>query len=173
MAQNFDDAPCSPLPSRLVLGSSSPRRLELLAQIGLEPDLVETPAIDETPQKGEKPRQYAARMAREKAEVLEPHHLGSYILTGDTVVAAGTRILPQAQTLAQARNCLERLSGRRHSVYSALTIITDAGQVHQRMSQSRVTFKRLSAGEVSSYLDSGEWQGKAGLSSKTKPDAAR
>lgn len=147
---------------RLILGSGSPRRLELLAQIGLEPDLVEAPDIDETPEKGEKPRPYAVRMARQKAEALEPHHLGDFIITGDTVVATGSRILPKALTLADARACLERLSGRSHNVFSALTIITNTGQVHERLSQNRVTFKRLNAAEISSYLDSGEWQGKAG-----------
>ena len=152
----------APLGPRLVLGSSSPRRLELLAQIGLEPDLIEAPDIDETPEKGEKPRAYAARMARQKAEALEPHHLGDFIVTGDTVVAAGSRILPKATTLAEARECLDRLSGRSHNVFSALTIIGEDGQVHERLSQNRVTFKRLSASEISSYLDSGEWQGKAG-----------
>lgn len=157
-----DEGQAKALGPRLVLGSSSPRRLELLGQIGLEPDVIEAPNIDETPQKGEKPRPYAARMAREKAEALEPHHLGDFIITGDTVVAAGAQILPKATTLAQARACLERLSGRSHSVFSALTIITDEGQIHERLSQNRVTFKRLSAAEISSYLDSGEWQGKAG-----------
>lgn len=158
------DAAQSPpsLEPRLVLGSSSPRRLRLLAQIGLEPDLVEAPDIDETPAKGEKPHAYAIRMAREKAEALEPHYVGHFILTGDTVVATGTRILPKATTLAQARDCLTRLSGRSHSVYSALTIITDRGQVHERLSKNRVRFKRLSPREISSYLDSGQWQGKAG-----------
>ncbi len=147
---------------KLVLGSGSPRRLALLAQIGLEPDLVEAPHIDETPFKGEKPQTYAARMARQKAEALEPHHVGNFIVAGDTVVAAGTRILPKALTLSEARACLERLSGRSHSVFSALAIITDTGQVFERLSKNRVTFKRLSAAEISSYLDSGEWHGKAG-----------
>ena len=159
---DFDDPPAAAAGPKLVLGSGSPRRLELLSQIGLEPDLVEAPNIDETPKKAEKPRPYAARMALEKARVLEPHHVGNFIITGDTVVATGSRIFPKAETLAQARECLERLSGRSHWVYSALTIISDTGQIFERLSQNRVTFKRLSAAEVSSYLDSGEWQGKAG-----------
>ena len=154
--------PAAALGPRLVLGSGSPRRLELLSQIGLEPDLIEAPDIDETPRKGEKPRSYAIRMAREKAEALEALHLGDYVITGDTVVAAGANILPKALTLAEARACLERLSGRTHRVFSALTLITDTGEVIERLSENRVTFKRLSAQEISSYLDSGEWLGKAG-----------
>ena len=158
----IDEKTVIPLSPRLVLGSGSPRRLELLAQIGLEPDLVDIPNIDETPRKGENARMYAMRMAKEKAEALEPHHLGDFIITGDTVVAAGSKILPKAETIAQARSCLEKLSGRRHNVFSSVVIITDKGHVHQRLSQNRVTFKRLSASEMSSYLDSGEWLGKAG-----------
>ncbi|MGB0785863.1 MAG: Maf family protein [Alphaproteobacteria bacterium] len=147
---------------KLVLGSGSPRRLELLEQIGLEPDFVEAPDIDESPLKGEKPRSYASRMAREKADALEPHHVGNFIITGDTVVAAGSRILPKALNLSEARACLERLSGRSHNVFSALTIISDKGDIFERLSHNRVSFKRLSAAEISSYLDSGEWHGKAG-----------
>ena len=157
-----EEVKAMPLRPRLVLGSGSPQRLELLAQIGLEPDLIEPPDINETPEKGEKPRAYAARLARQKAEALEPHHLGDFIIAGDTVVAAGSRILPKASTLAEARACLHRLSGRSHTVFSALTIIGEDGQIHDRLSQNRVTFKRLSSAEVSSYLDSGEWLGKAG-----------
>lgn len=156
-----DDMPPPPGP-RLVLGSASPRRRELLMQLGLEPDIIETPDIDEAPHAREKPQAYAQRMAREKAEVLEPHHLGDFIITGDTVVAVGNQILPKANQLAQARACLTHLSGRTHRVYSALTLITAQGQVLQRLSLSRVRFKRLSGQEMSSYLDSGEWQGKAG-----------
>lgn len=160
--ENLGRASAPTLGPRLVLGSGSPRRLELLGQIGLEPDFIEAPDIDETPHRGEKPRAYATRMAREKAEALEALHLGDYVITGDTVVATGARILPKALTLSEARACLERLSGRTHRVFSALTVITDTGKIIERLSENRVSFKRLSAQEVSSYLDSGEWMGKAG-----------
>ena len=137
---DLDEAPGPkpPMTGRLILGSGSPRRRELLSQIGLEPDIIDAPNINETPAKGEKPRPYALRMAREKAEALEPHYLGNFIITGDTVVATGARILPQAQSLAQARMCLQMLSGRSHAVYSALTLITDAGRVLHRLTKSRL-----------------------------------
>ena len=147
---------------RLILGSASPRRLALLGQIGLEPDEVQAPDIDETPRAKEKPRAYAQRMAREKAEALEAHFIGDFIVTGDTVVSRGASILPKAESLDEAKACLTALSGRSHTVFSALTVITATGQIIERLSQNRVTFKRLSTEEISSYLDSGEWQGKAG-----------
>ena len=156
------DAAHPPKGPRLILGSASPRRLALLGQIGLEPDNIEAPDIDETPHAKEKPRAYVQRMAREKAEALEAHHVGDFIVTGDTVVARGAQILPKAENHEQAKSCLELLSGRSHTVFSALTVITSTGQIIERLSQNRVTFKRLSAQEVVSYLDSGEWQGKAG-----------
>ena len=157
-----DESRAKPLGPKLVLGSGSPRRLELLSQLGIEPDVIDAPNIDETPKKGEKPRAYATRMAREKAEAVEAMHVGDFIIAGDTVVAAGARILPKAEQLSDARQCLEWLSGRSHRVFSALTLITDTGNIINRLSENRVTFKRLSRTEISSYLDSGEWLGKAG-----------
>lgn len=157
-------------PPRLVLASASPRRLDLLAQIGVAPDAVDPADIDETPLKGELPRVYAARMAREKAALVAARHdtgapdteSGTLVLAGDTVVACGRRILPKAENEATARQCLEFLSGRRHHVLSAVTLIDAAGVAHHRLSDSIVTFKRLHPDEIAAYLACGEWHGKAG-----------
>ena len=145
---------------RLILASASPRRLELLARIGIVPDVVIPAEIDETPLPGEKPVDHAVRIAAEKAAaVLEP---GAVILAADTVVAVGRRILPKAETEVQARVCLALLSGRRHRVHSAVTLIDADGKAHHRLSTSIVTFKRLSPQEVESYIATNEWHGKAG-----------
>lgn len=145
---------------RLILASASPRRLDLLARIGVTPDAVTPAAIDETPLKGELPIPYARRMAAAKAAaVAEP---GALTLAADTVVAAGRRILPKTGTEAEARAALALLSGRRHRVHSALTLIDAEGRAHHRLSTSIVTFKRLGADELDAYLAAGEWQGKAG-----------
>ncbi len=145
---------------RLILASASPRRLELLARLGVTPDEVRPADIDESPQKGELPPAYAARIAAEKAAAAaEP---GAIVLAADTVVAAGRRILAKAETEAVARQCLELLSGRRHRVLSAVTVIDAEGRVRHRLSTSIVAFKRLSADELAAYLASNEWQGKAG-----------
>ncbi|AUW57071.1 septum formation protein Maf [Sphingobium sp. SCG-1] len=147
---------------KLVLASASPRRLELLAQIGVVPDIVDPADIDETPHKAEQPHLYAARMALEKAQAVAVRHPGCLILSGDTVVAAGRRILPKAETEAEARACLDTVSGRRHRVLSAVTLIDARGTARQKLSTSIVTFKRLHADEIAAYLASDEWQGKAG-----------
>jgi septum formation protein len=145
---------------RLILASASPRRLELLARLGVVPDAVIPADIDETPLKGELPLPYARRIAAAKAAaVAEP---GALILAADTVVAAGRRILPKAEAEAEARRCLTLLSGRRHRVHSALSLIDGAGQARHRLSSSIVAFKRLSEAEIADYLASGEWRGKAG-----------
>jgi septum formation protein len=146
--------------ARLVLASASPRRLELLGRIGVIPDQVIAPAIDETPRAAELPVAYARRMAAEKAATAATP--GSLVLAADTVVAAGRRILPKADTEEQARWCLELLSGRRHRVHSAITLLGGEGQARHRLSTSVVAFKRLSGEELDAYLDSGEWRGKAG-----------
>ncbi|PTQ10705.1 septum formation protein Maf [Sphingomonas oleivorans] len=146
----------------LILASASPRRLELLARLGVVPDAVDPAHIDETPDKSELPAPHAARMAAEKAAVVAPRHQGAIILSADTVVAAGRRILPKAEEEGQARACLELLSGRRHRVHSAVTLIDGAGQARHRLSTSIVAFKRLSTAEIDAYLASGEWHGKAG-----------
>jgi septum formation protein len=147
---------------RLILASASPRRLDLLAQIGVTPDGVDPAHIDETPHKGEIPTHYAARMAAEKAAAVAPRHAGACILSGDTVVAAGRRILPKAEDEATALQCLKLLSGRRHRVLSAVTLIAPDGQARHRLSTSIVMFKQLHPTEIAAYLVSGEWHGKAG-----------
>jgi septum formation protein len=145
---------------RLILASTSPRRLDLLARIGVTPDKVAPPHIDETPLKGEAPMAYARRMAAAKAGAARAE--GALVLAADTVVAAGRRILPKAETEADARHALSILSGRRHRVHSAVTLIDAAGTARHRLSTSTVAFKRLSAAELDAYLASGEWHGKAG-----------
>lgn len=145
---------------RLILASASPRRLDLLARIGVVPDAIVPAKIDETPRRGELPVHYARRMAAEKAAaVAEP---GALILAADTVVAAGRRILPKAETEVEARAALALLAGRRHRVHSAVTLIDAEGVARHRLSTSIVTFKRLSADEIDAYLAGGEWRGKAG-----------
>jgi septum formation protein len=147
---------------RLVLASASPRRLDLLARIGITPDAVVPAEIDETPGKGELPPLYAQRMAAEKAQAVHAQHPGALILAADTVVAAGRRILPKAETEAEARAALTLLSGRRHRVLCAVTLIDGEGVARHRLSTSIVAFKRLSPDELDTYLESGEWHGKAG-----------
>jgi septum formation protein len=145
---------------RLILASASPRRLDLLSRIGVVPDAVTPAEIDETPRKGELPVRYACRMAAEKAAAICGD--GALVLAADTVVAAGRRILPKAETEAEARAALALLSGRRHRVHSAVTLVDAGGKTRHRLSTSIVAFKPLSAAELDAYLDSGEWQGKAG-----------
>jgi septum formation protein len=147
---------------RLILASASPRRLDLLAQIGANIDAIDPAHIDETPRKAELPRAYAARMAAEKAAAVAPRHAGALVLAGDTVVACGRRILPKAEDEATARQCLALLSGRRHHVLSAVTLIGADGVARHRISDSIVTFKRLHDSEIDAYVASGEWHGKAG-----------
>jgi septum formation protein len=145
---------------RLILASASPRRLELLARLGVAPDSVVPAEIDETPRKAEIPDRYACRMAIEKAAAAaEP---GSLVLAADTVVAAGRRILPKAETEDEARSALTLLSGRRHRVHSAVALTDAGGRTRTRLSTSLVLFKRLSPDEIQAYLESGEWLGKAG-----------
>ena len=144
----------------LVLASASPRRRELIARLGLTPDAIAPADIDETPAKGELPRDYAKRMAREKAEAAASDE--GFVLAGDTVVAAGRRILPKAEDEATARECLALLSGRRHRVLSAIALRAPDGSLRERLSETIVMFKRLSAEEIDAYIASGEWDGKAG-----------
>ena len=159
-------AAATPTPSRttapLVLASASPRRLELLRQVGIEPATVAPAAIDEAPRARELPAHYARRMAREKAEAVASDHADAFVLGADTVVALGRRILPKAEDEAAARACLERLSGRRHRVLGGLAVIAPDGRRAERLVATAVTFKRLEAREIAAYLASGEWRGKAG-----------
>ena len=144
----------------LVLGSSSPRRRELIARLGLEPARIAAADIDETPHQGEQPRPYAARMAREKAAAIAGD--GAFVLAGDTVVALGRRILPKAEDEATARQCLKLISGRRHRVLSAIALKYPDGTLRERLSETIVRFKPLSQAEIDSYIGGGEWHGKAG-----------
>jgi septum formation protein len=145
---------------RLVLASASPRRLALLAQIGITPDAVVATDIDETPLKGETPRLHALRLAHAKAEAVEAD--GAVVLAADTVVAVGRRILPKAETEQQARDCLALLSGRTHRVYTGVALKSGDSTIRARLVETRVTFKQLTKSEIDSYIASGEWQGKAG-----------
>lgn len=145
---------------KLILASASPRRRDLIARLGLAPDAINPADIDETPTKGELPRDYARRMAREKAEAAASDD--GFVLAGDTVVAAGRRILPKAEDETTARQCLELLSGRRHRVMSAIALHAPDGMVRERLSETVVLFKRLSGQEIEAYIASGEWHGKAG-----------
>ena len=145
---------------KLILASASPRRRELLARLDIEPARIAPADIDETPRKGELPRPYVQRMAREKALAVAADD--GFVLAGDTVVAAGRRILPKAEDEATARRCLELLSGRRHRVLSAIALRAPDGRLRERLSETVVIFKRLSTDEIDAYLASGEWEGKAG-----------
>ncbi len=147
---------------RLVLASASPRRLALLKQIGLEPDLVAPAEIDETPLKQERPRQLALRLAVAKGRTAKAAHGGDFVLSADTVVACGRRILPKAETEEQTRFCLRLLSGRAHDVLTGVALMAPDGREASRVAESRVTFKRLSRDEMEGYVASGEWRGKAG-----------
>lgn len=147
---------------RLVLASASPRRLDLLRQIGIEPDLVDPADIDETPLPAELPRQHAARLARAKAETVRARRPDALILAADTVVACGRRILGKPEDERMARRFLTLLSGRRHRVIGAVVAINPNGNISAREVVSQVLFKRLTNSEIAAYLATGEWQGKAG-----------
>jgi septum formation protein len=153
---------------KFVLASGSPRRLALLNQAGIEPDALRPSDVDETPKRGELPRACANRLARVKAEAA--HNLvradeelqGAYILAADTVVAVGRRILPKAELIDEAAQCLRLLSGRNHRVHTAICLVTPKEAYRQRLVETRVRFKRLSQEDIEAYLSSGEWRGKAG-----------
>jgi septum formation protein len=153
---------------RLVLASASPRRLELLQQIGVEPDALLPCDLDETPGRNELPRTLAVRLAHEKARAAQkiaasrPELADGYILGADTVVSVGRRILPKCEIIAEAAQCLRLLSGRAHRVHTSVCLITPKGQERHKLVETRLRFKRLSSSEISAYLSSGEWRGKAG-----------
>jgi septum formation protein len=146
----------------LVLASASPRRRDLLAQVGLAADIVDPAALDEQPRKDETPPQHAERLAAEKARMVAARHPGAFVLGADTVVACGRRILPKAEDETTARRCLALLSGRRHRVHGGIAVMTPSGRLVSRNVLSIVQFKRLDDAELASYLASGEWAGKAG-----------
>jgi septum formation protein len=145
---------------RLILASASPRRRELIGRLSIEPAAIHAADIDETPHPREIPREYAARMAREKALAVSTPD--AHVLAGDTVVACGRRILPKAEDEATARACLALLSGRRHRVLSAIALLSPDGTLRERLSETVVRFKQLDHDEVEAYIAGGEWAGKAG-----------
>ncbi|HYH38172.1 MAG TPA: Maf family nucleotide pyrophosphatase [Azospirillum sp.] len=148
---------------RLVLASASPRRLDLLRQIGLVPDAVDPADIDESPLPRELPPQHAARLALAKARAVAERHPDAFVMAADTVVACGRRILPKAETESQARSCLDLLSGRRHRVLGGVALLVPGtDRPVERLVRTDVTFKPLSHEETESYIASGEWHGKAG-----------
>lgn len=147
---------------RLILASASPRRLELLAQIGIVPDQVVPADIDEQSRPRERPGDLAKRLALAKARAVAGRFSGDVILGADTVVARGRRVLPKAADEAQARQCLALLSGCRHRVYGAVCVIDGQGGEHRRLVMTAVMFKRLSESEIDQYIQGGEWRGKAG-----------
>jgi septum formation protein len=146
----------------LVLASASPRRRDLLARIGIIPDRVLPTETDEAPRRAELPRQLAARLAAEKAAAAAAQAPGALVLAADTVVGVGRRILPKAETEAEARRCLELLSGRRHHVYTGVVLLTPDGKTLSRLVDTIVTFQRLTEAQIADYLAGGEWRGKAG-----------
>ena len=146
----------------LILASASPRRLELLARLGVIVAAVDPADIDETPRKAELPPVYAARLAAEKAAAVAARHPGAVVLAADTVVAAGRRILPKAESAAEVRACLSLLGGRRHRVLSAVTVVDAVGVARHRLSTSIVTFGPLPDPVIEAYAACGEGEGKAG-----------
>ena len=153
---------------KLVLASGSPRRVTLINQAGIEPDALRPANVDETPKRGELPRACANRLARAKADAaldlvrVDEDLKGAFILAADTVVAVGRRILPKAELIDEAAQCLRLLSGRNHRVHTAVCLVTPKEAYRQRLVETRVRFKRLSEEDIEAYLASGEWRGKAG-----------
>jgi septum formation protein len=148
--------------SRLVLASASPRRVELLGRIGIVPDAIHPADIDETPQRDERPRDLALRLAEQKAAAIVSAQPGAFILAADTVVGVGRRILPKTETEEEERDCLRLLSGRSHDVFTGVAVVAPGGRKASRVVPCRVTFKRLSHEETEGYVASGDWKGKAG-----------
>lgn len=157
-----DPIPGTQATAPLILASGSPRRLELLGRLGVTPARVLSPDIDESPLKGELPRNHAVRLAAQKARAAALMAPGALILSGDTVVGVGRRILPKAEDEATARRCLALLSGRRHRVFSAVALLGPDGKLREALSETILRFKRLSPEETEAYIAGGEWHGKAG-----------
>ena len=150
------------VPQHLILASASPRRLELLKQIGIVPDSVCAADLDEAPLADETPRRLALRLAEAKAAQVAARHSGAFVLAADTVVALGRRVLPKAADEAQVRACLTLLSGRAHRVLTGIAVVAPDGRTASRLVESRVHFKRLSMDDLAAYLACGEGVGKAG-----------
>lgn len=144
----------------LVLASASPRRRDLLTQIGAEPDRIAPADIDETERPGETPRALALRLAQDKLAAARHH--GAYVVASDTVVGVGRRILPKTEAREEAEACLRLLSGRNHRVFTGVAVRAPDGRESARVVETRIAMKRLSEDEITAYLDSGEWRGKAG-----------
>jgi septum formation protein len=147
---------------RLILASASPRRLDLLARIGVEPDAVAPADIDESVPNGELPRDHAQRLAREKAETIAAQEPGALVLAADTVVAVGRRILPKVEDEATLRACMRLLSGRRHRVLTGVALAVPGQGIRERLVETMIAMKRLSSEEIDHYAGHGEWRGKAG-----------
>jgi septum formation protein len=147
---------------RLVLASASPRRLDLLARIGVHPDTIVPAEIDESVPKGELPREHAVRLAREKAAAVAATHDDALVLAADTVVAVGRRILPKVEDEATLRVCMALLSGRRHRVLTGVALAIPGKGMRSRLVETMIAMKRLSQQEVDFYAGHGEWRGKAG-----------
>ena len=147
---------------RLILASASPRRLDLLARIGVVPDAVDPADLDESVPKGELPRVHALRLACEKAAAVAARHPHALVLAADTVVAVGRRILPKVEDEATLRRCMALLSGRRHRVLTGVAVALPGGGVRSRVVETMIAMKRLSAEEIDFYAGHGEWRGKAG-----------
>jgi septum formation protein len=146
----------------LILASASPRRIELLRQVGVEPTSVDPPDIDETALPKETPRRLSLRLAQAKARAVAARSPGAFVLAADTVVAVGRRVLPKAESEAEARACLALLSGRNHRVETAVAVVAPDGRLASRAVETRVQVKRLGPDEVDAFLATGEWRGKAG-----------
>jgi septum formation protein len=159
--RDHDGSGLRTIPS-LVLASASPRRLDLLARLGIAPARIVPANIDETPQRGETPRAHAVRLAAEKARAAALLAPGCIVLAGDTVVGAGQRILPKAEDVATARACLKLLSGRRHRVFTAVAVIGADGTLRHALSETVLRFRPLTGADIAAYIASGEWRGKAG-----------
>ncbi len=147
---------------RLVLASASPRRLDLLARIGVEPDAVVPAGIDESVPRGELPRDHALRLAREKAQAIAKDEPGSLVLAADTVVAVGRRILPKVEDEKTLRACMRLLSGRRHRVMTGVALAAPGEKLRTRLVETTIAMKPLSEAEIDFYAAHGEWKGKAG-----------
>lgn len=145
-----------------ILASASPRRRDLLAQIGLVPAQIIPADINEDPIEGELPKAHALRLACEKAHKVASAQAGQIVLASDTVVGVGRRILPKTEDRQSAEDCLRLLSGRSHRVFTGVAVIDSAGELRSRVSETRLKMKRLSEAEITEYLESGEWDGKAG-----------
>ncbi len=148
--------------NKLILASASPRRVDLLSQVGIEPDEIIPADIDETILKGELPRDLALRLAKAKAAKIAETHKDAYVLAADTVVACGRRLMDKPADENDARRILKILSGRRHKVYGGIALASPSGKITSRLCETTVSFRRLDDADIEAYIASGDWEGKAG-----------